>query len=522
MAQIIEIPGYGDVEFPDNMTDAQIEAAIKANLGQSSTVDNIANSAPVNALLGFGNAIGNNIGNIWNKLPGSPKVSPLISSQGNAYDVGNIAGQIAPYLALPEAGLGFIGRGISAIPKIGAPIAGSIGRAIPQIGLAAATSQNPLETAKITGELQAALEAAPLGLRGIGQVFNFIKPAEHAKNILNSLSGGVDSLEENGKILADSIKNAYQSAENKGSELYSSIFNNGLVRKSGLAEQSRGLIPNNIVKTFDHDINDIYKDYINNPTPETAHLLQSQLGTSIRKIQNDANKGNLSIADRKILQGYKRAQSSVKDIVDQSLQSIDNQAGTNFAKQYNDANRNWLTNVIPYTETPAIAQIAKGKITNPRNITTIFKNPEDNIQKIANELGQESKNRILYDQLGGYKKNKQPEKLLDEFKKLDESGLGSYINPQLANQIEKLQSKIKSRNSAKEYASGALGFGLGAGAGNFLGVPGLLELLSAGIGSGVGVKSPGIIDPIIGLTNVLGKSYRPIGRAGIAYTQQNQ
>jgi hypothetical protein len=32
MAQIIEVPGYGQVEFPANMSDAQITDAIKKNM----------------------------------------------------------------------------------------------------------------------------------------------------------------------------------------------------------------------------------------------------------------------------------------------------------------------------------------------------------------------------------------------------------------------------------------------------------------------------------------------------------
>lgn len=36
MPQVIEVPGYGDVEFPDDMSDAQISAAIRANMLQPS------------------------------------------------------------------------------------------------------------------------------------------------------------------------------------------------------------------------------------------------------------------------------------------------------------------------------------------------------------------------------------------------------------------------------------------------------------------------------------------------------
>src|ERR1700745_1076738 len=39
MPQHIEVPGLGIVEFPDGMTDAQIETAIKANVPRGATGD---------------------------------------------------------------------------------------------------------------------------------------------------------------------------------------------------------------------------------------------------------------------------------------------------------------------------------------------------------------------------------------------------------------------------------------------------------------------------------------------------
>jgi hypothetical protein len=39
MAKVIEVPGYGPVEFPDSMSDAQIEAAIKANMMAAPAVE---------------------------------------------------------------------------------------------------------------------------------------------------------------------------------------------------------------------------------------------------------------------------------------------------------------------------------------------------------------------------------------------------------------------------------------------------------------------------------------------------
>jgi hypothetical protein len=139
MPQIIEVPGHGMVEFPDGMTDDQIVAAIKANTpAQQQSIpqdqspqwaQSLANSAPVQGILGAGDATQNMLANIANLVPGVH--APLAKSgEGLAYDIGNIGGNIANY-ALPMGATTKALMAAKSLPGIGALAEGLLGSSIP-------------------------------------------------------------------------------------------------------------------------------------------------------------------------------------------------------------------------------------------------------------------------------------------------------------------------------------------------------------------------------------------------------
>lgn len=63
MPQIIEVPGYGDVEFPDGMTDEQISSAIQQNMmqAQPQTTEKPSKSLPSRLLSGLGQQLAGNV-----------------------------------------------------------------------------------------------------------------------------------------------------------------------------------------------------------------------------------------------------------------------------------------------------------------------------------------------------------------------------------------------------------------------------------------------------------------------------
>jgi|GEM_PF-5571768 len=259
-----------------------------------------------------------------------------------------------------------------------------------------------------------------------------------------------------------------------------------------------------IINSYDRNLTALHQRFTDNPTLQNAHNLQSQLGSSIRKLQANDAKGNLSVADRNTMQGYQAAQDAVRSDIDTYLTS-QNPA---LANQYNLATANWAQNVTPYLENSKIAKIAKGDVTNPTAIANLFKNPEPEMQQIVSDIGPQANNKILYSELGKTQANLTPEKLTGLYNQLDKKGLASYVTPDLAQQFEQLGGKIAARNMAQTAASGVLGA-------HFLGPLGAI----AGAAGPTVFRKLGQIAPSVNLPlrdsllNVLRAGYKPTTNA---------
>ena len=90
------------------------------------------------------------------------------------------------------------------------------------------------------------------------------------------------------------------------------------------------------------------------------------------------------------------------------------------AQDYKDAATFHKKEVVPYHD-KRMRDMATGKVTDPRNVTTLFKNPEKDVRKVVGDLGQKGTDQILYNEL--YERNPTPEKILDNYAKLDERGI---------------------------------------------------------------------------------------------------
>lgn len=374
----------------------------------------------------------------------------------------------APTLFTPAGELGLVGKGIEAIPKIGGFLSGALSKGIGPALVGAATSESPTEGA-LSG---LAIGAGGQAIKEAPKLIESLRPQKHAENLLETL-GKNKSLEENAKSIAKDISEKYKENKNISGENYGLVFDtNGLGNRElsiQRNEKDARIFPKEIVNTFDNKLEDLYRDFVKNPTVKNAHDLQSQFGSSIRKLQKLDNQGKLTLADKKVLGKYARAQDYLKDALQNTLGVAELEHNIPYRDLYNQANQYYLNNVVPYKETTSLSKIATGKVKNPRNISTVFKNPEENIEKVLGHLGDEFKNKILYSELGKYS---EPEKIISASKKLDEKGLNTYLNPEISKQLDLLAQKIKNKNIAKTIGGG-LG---GAVVGHFLPIPMAKEL----------------------------------------------
>lgn len=147
MAKIIDVPNFGQVEFPDGMSDSDIESAIKRNAmsyrpQEQKTPSPADDIGPFQAgLISTGrefDKVGKTLQSGWAKLTGNSGRLAEIAAEDKAenaafaeleqrHPAATALGAMAPYLAIPAgAGSRLVGRGLTTVaPRIGQAIAGS-------------------------------------------------------------------------------------------------------------------------------------------------------------------------------------------------------------------------------------------------------------------------------------------------------------------------------------------------------------------------------------------------------------
>lgn len=298
----------------------------------------------------------------------------------------------------------------------------------------------------------ALLGAAKKGISGASnKLLQPFKPQQYADELIQNIGAG-KTLENNSKSLAQDIKNAYETRLSEAKSLYDPVFNS--VEGRPLASNAYQQLDDKILKNYNFDLNDLHSVFSENPTLRAAHELQSQLGSEIRQL---AKNPAPDIATRNTMQAYKRAQDAVKSDMNDFLTTVN----PSIRNQYQKASEHFATHVSPYRDNRNILKMATEDITNPRNLTTIFKNPEPEVQKILGDLPENAPYKILYQELGKTTATTKPESLVKAFEKLEDKGLGSYVTPELAEKMEKLGAKISRRNFATR-GMGAIAGALGA------------------------------------------------------------
>jgi len=407
--------------------------------------------------------------------------------------------------------------------------AGPLLNALARIGMGTASttamdySQPQNELSNIPGlatknlGLNTLLEAVPTtlkaGLKAGKYLSEPFRQQSFSEQILNDIGGG-KSLEENAKMFAQKLKNVYKISKTSGQELYDNIFTAPSVaeRRIPLKNSNYGKLDEKISKKYPLDLRDLHNEYIQNPSLDNAHELQSQLGFQIRRLKNTDFKRGLSPAEDNVYQGYQRAQKLLKNDIHSELKNID----PNLSKSYTKANDHWINNVIPFEENAKISPIVKKDLKKLKgkeltNISEGFKNPNEEMLKIISDIGPEGANHILYDKLGKLKGKVKPAKLYSEYQKLKNEGFENYISSNLEDKFSNLEDKMTKRDLLARGLGGALGFSLGssgaekaaAAAAGMAMSPTILNKLQKYIPEGKSINA---------LMDILSRSYRPIGR----------
>jgi hypothetical protein len=420
--------------------------------------------------------------NTLSKFAGHPtNIQPFNVANTNNISgtLGNIAGNTAGFF-----GAGGIAKGIASIPAIAESLVGAtnalskipyaskvVNALTSPMGQRAAGSaaygasqdtDNPLAGAVEGGVTSLGADALLNGV--VGKTINAIKKpfsaSSKAEELLNDLSEG-RSVEENSKAFAQKIKTAYEKAEAENDKLYKPVFdltkNEKINEHLGPFNSKYETLDKAIFnEDYDRKLTRLHQKFMEEPNLKNAHELQSQLGYAIRDYKKSKASGNMSTADRNVMQAYQEARNSLKTDINNYLANKD----PIIQKKYNAATQDYLENVVPYLSDSKISQIVNGEIKNPGILKTIFKNPEPEIQKIVSDIGESANKNILYDELGRIK-NVTPEKLINSINNIGTTGLESYITPDIESQFGKLGDTVKNKHLAKILGGAAAGYGLG-------------------------------------------------------------
>jgi len=275
--------------------------------------------------------------------------------------------------------------------------------------------------------------------KGIVENLPKVKSAE---SILNELGSG-RSLNENVQNIAAKIKKAGTTKLKESGERFEDI--NKRAGVGSLYPEGKPVLKNSYTALekwkrppmmhYPDTLKDAHEDFMDIPTFDKAHKLQSTLGsTANRTLKNpESNMQQRDIADRFLM-----AQDRLLNDMHLHLNKVD--PSRQLSTEYDAARNLHASDVIPYKDSKQIREIVKGKVQNPRNLTTIFKNPESNTLKIVKDIGSEAPDQIIYNELRAtVGKNPTAEKLIKAYSGLEKKGLKSYDSPKLEQQMENLK-----------------------------------------------------------------------------------
>lgn len=226
----------------------------------------------------------------------------------------------APAVALPEVkGIGYLPQAASRI--MGQGIWGGL-----------MNEKNPHEGLKEFAGTQAAMEALGLPFRGLGQVAEWINPLKYTKNSISDIKGGFENAVKEQKA-------AYKPVTDQYGDTWMSVT----------PEKYLGFGKSE-TKYFTPEVKKLYGDFIDEPTFNNLHALQSQMGKDWARMSTNPGKINTA-------QTLNMARQSLNQKITNFLSQ-----DANALAQYQKGAEITKNQVAPYLSTPTLRKIAAGKI----------------------------------------------------------------------------------------------------------------------------------------------------------------
>lgn len=318
-------------------------------LKSSAVMDNHHNPL-FNFLVGAGGALQNSLANLpYSPVPNAPE------SQGLAGEMGDVAGNL----------LGFVGGGevlnTARAASENLPLIGQLAKTLSGEGFAGIARrltgttlggalENPhdrLQGAENGALLASTGESIPLTLKGIHHAAEFINPQHFTNKLIYS------------------IKKAYESSKAEAKGKYGSVL--GTIGSEKINSQIYPQLHQDVLTAYDAKLKDLHQDFINNPSLEKAHQLQSQLGSKVGQLSSSKQ---FDIHTHNAITHLKQARTALQTDMNSFLQ----QSYPNLFNPYQKATQFYKNTVIPYHSENFIAKIAQGdiKTSTPKKLGNVL------------------------------------------------------------------------------------------------------------------------------------------------------
>lgn len=308
----------------------------------------------------------------------------------------------------------------------------------------------------------------PIGkaLSGIEEGLSGLTAGGKQKSLLDYLSGG-KNISENREAIAQAIRNKGLDKLQQAKKMYGDILGKaGDVKlyDQVLAPGEKYLNSPVSNKMAGVDIAEGLDKFNKSPSVENAHNLQSDIRKRVTALYRQKSQFKRDAA--KDLDQFR------KNLTDKIAQSLERNSPAD-AKAYKDVTNFYRKEVVPYTTHPIFSKLINGieegeKDINLNTLPNLFAKQSGKINKVASDLGNDFKNRLIFNQVGKESANKGnilkgklgADTLSEALNKaINEQGLARYSSPE----ISQMQKELQSRAKLQKLLGGlALGSGIGS------------------------------------------------------------
>jgi hypothetical protein len=463
------------------------QSLLNAGMGSVNRINNLGGGFVNNAFQGLTDVanIAPNIisGRDLFKAPQAPFVDPNAQSTKLGNIGGDVASAVATYEALPA---------LKALKKLAPMIKGFIS------GAATAPQGERTESGLVGGTIGAGIGFGTSAINGFKSLARILR-GQNAQEPMDALADdefkGNDVTthnNENGKMVADTfddirrpISQAYekfkQDVPGRGyfpdfGKSYPGISLDTEEREINIGKDtqqnleklaSEDIDPSAIGRSLKKSVN----DFLDNPSFQNAHDLQTELGNKWAKLNAKPDKTGF---DQDALDILRPARPQlIQDIHD----SFINNGDFDLFKRYKDLSDEWENKVVPFQKAGSLWQWLENDKNIPANISKVLsqENTNEDFSKVldlikqqnpdlAHKIGMQSvlKGAATRDLNGNY--HTDVDKVIDNFSNMPQS-LRDVLNPNIADQMSQIsQAKNLSNNLRKYGKLGLKAGGVGAGA----------------------------------------------------------